>query len=61
MTQKDKALIEESEELVRLGDHNEVDRLMRKAESEDAREELEEASRLAFLRERLAFECEGDY
>ena len=58
MTEKDKALIEDAQEHVRLGDHNGVDALMRRAESEEAKEELEEASRLAFLRERLAFELD---
>lgn len=61
MTEKDKKLIAEAEDCVRFGDHNGVDTLMREVQSEEARSELEEASRLAFLRERLAFECEGDY
>lgn len=58
MTEKDKALIDEAEEHVRLGDHNGVDALLREAESEEAQTTLRKMSCDAFLRERLAFELD---
>lgn len=58
MTEKDKALIEEAREHVRLGDHNGVDALMREAESEEAKTKLHRMSCDAFRRERLAFELD---
>lgn len=57
MTLEDKILIEKARFAGRT-DYNYIDSLKSRAESEEARKELERMSHDAFVAEKIAFDCE---